>query len=664
MKKKLLATLGVAAVAGLALTSCNSSSGPSESKELKMNLAYGDAKKTLTYGMSSPITMPDGTVVSSGDLKPMWQYVEKQLNIDITDVTVQNQKATEMMTVNAANQFKDAVVFGGNSLADQLMAKGAEGLFDKIDEHLDEMPNLKRYLDTNPNIKSAITAYDGHIYHLPYVAEVGNYARLFHVRKTWVTKLLDNANATLDTVAVSDTAVQPFYTQSHPRALEIAGRPTKKTSENIIEIQNNLAVKNGKTYAEALRDYIKRNYDYTNPSSLYLGNDAAYDIDELVALFRCVKANPVCLTGKTDGETYAWFTRQGAYREEILRLGTYYDGAKVHGSDSYTSRFILNSQGQVEYTYSKQEVYNTLLQFQSWNKEGLIYGDSLSDGNSKSDIRAKLYGSDSVAEQKQFGFMCYDFTASTTADKLNSDVVAILPPVANVNGVWQQYVDNSRVIKPDGWSISNQASSGEKALAYKLFDYFFTNEGHQLTNYGLPDMIDASKTFTGPDGKVYPAYTNFIKEQSNIFNKGDYSNFLRQVIGCQMPIGYQKEIGFEYQYTSERGLAATKLYNDEHVGCPTYAGTGSTVAGSNPNYYRLAPPAFSLNRNQNAQVSQLGIATDTGFNEVMFNIIRGLDPNKVIAPQNYNEYLKYFKDAGLDAYQKVYQDAYAAMQKK
>ena len=87
MKKKLLATLGVAAVAGLALASCNnSSSGPSEAKELKMNLAYGDAKKTLTYGMSSPITMPDGTVVSSGDLKPMWQYVEKQLNIDITDV--------------------------------------------------------------------------------------------------------------------------------------------------------------------------------------------------------------------------------------------------------------------------------------------------------------------------------------------------------------------------------------------------------------------------------------------------------------------------------------------------------------------------------------------------------------------------------------------------
>lgn len=659
MKGKIITSVALAAVSAFTLAGCKNDD--STGGVLKMNLAYGDTKKTLTYDMSSPITMPDGTVVSSGDLKPMWQYVEKQLNIDIQDVTVQSQKASEMITVNAANQFADATIFGGNSVADDLMAHGANGLFIELDEHLDEMPNLKKYLDANPNVKSAITAYDGHIYHLPYVAEIGNYARLYHVRQSWVTNLLDAQKPNYDTTAVGQTYVEPYYTSANPRAKEIEGRPTKKTDENIIEIQNALEVKNGQTYTEALISYIKRNYSYTNPSELYLGNDAAYDMDELVALFRCVEANPVYLTGKTDGETYAWFTRQPAYREEILRFSTYYNGTKVHGSDAYSSRWAYNSEGQVEYTYATEEMYNNLLRFQAWNKEGLIYGDSLSDGDSKTDLRAKLYGSDDVAEQKQFGFMCYDFTASTTSDSLNDDVVAILPPVANVNGVWQQYVDNGRVIKSDGWAISSKASSSSQAQAFKVFDYFFTEEGNILTNYGLPDMIDSTGSFTGPDGITYPKYTNWIKEQSAIFTKGDYSNFLRQVIGCQMPIGYQKEIGFEYQYTSERGLAATKLYTDEHVGMPTYAGTGATTTGSNPNYYRLVPPAFSLNKNQSSQVSKLNIATDTGFIEPMFNIIRGLNPSQVTVPQSYAEYLKYFNDGGLATYQKIYQDAYKVM---
>ena len=658
MKRKLFGALGLSTLTVLALASCGGDNG---SDALRLHLSYGDTKKTLTYNMSSPITMPDGTVVSSGDLKPMWQYVEEQLGIEIEDVAPQQEKAQEMITTNAATQFKDADIFGGNSIADQLMAQGADGMFIALDDHLDKMPNLKKYLDENQNIKDAITAYNGHIYHLPYVAEIGNYARLYHVRESWVTKLLDAENPSFDTDSVGDTAYQPFYTADHPRAKEIDGLPTKKTDENIIEIMNDLTTKNGSTYANALREYIKRNYDYENPSKLYLGEQAAYDIDEMIALWRCVMANPTYLTGKSDAETYAWFTRQPAYREEVLRFATYFDGVKVHGSDSYESRWAYNAEGQVYYTYSTEEVYNVVTNIADWNEEGLIFGDSLTDPNSKTDLRARLYGSDDVKDQKQFGFMCYDFTASTTADSLNDDIVAVLPPVAEVNGVWQHYVDNSRVIKPDGWAISAQIDETHLEQALKLFDYFFTEEGYQLQNYGLPDMIKEGETFKGPDGIDYPAYTDWVKEQADVFNAGDYSNFLRQVIGSQMPIGYQKEIGFEYQYTSQRGLDAVELYTNAGVGMPTYGGEGKLTEGSNPNYYRLVPPAFSLNKNQNAQVTQLKIATDDGFFEPIFNIIRGLDPAQVTVPQTYEQYYQYFKDGGVESYQKIYQDAYKEM---
>ncbi len=660
MKKTLLA-VGAAALSVVALGSCAPEDGPS-TEAVTMNLAYGNEKKTLTYQVSTPITMQDGTVVSKGDLKPMWQYVEKKLGVDIQDVANQTQKSSDMMKLQATTQFKDAVIYGGNSIADDLMAKGAEGYFVRLDEHFDEMPNLKAYLDANPNIKSAITAYDGHIYHLPYVAEVDNYARMFHVRQTWVTDLLDKENPNFDTKTVEKTYYEPFYTADHPRAKEIEGRPTKKTDQNIIEIMNNLPVKNGKTYAEAFRQYIKDNYDYENPSELFLGANAAYDIDELVALFRCVQANPQYLTGKADGETYAYFTRQPKYREDVLRLATYFDGVRVHGSDSYESRWEYDSEGMIHYTYAKEEFYDVLTRLSDMNAEGLFYADSLNDGNSSTDLRKRLYGSDSVQDQKQFGFLTYDWTASTTADALNEDIVAILPPVAEVNGVWQLYVDNSRVIKPDGWSISNAATDSQKSAAYKIFDYFFTEEGSIVQNYGVLDMVDLENEYVGPDGISYPKFKQWVFDNAATFTKGDISNFLREVIGAQMPIGYQKEIGFEYQYTSERGLAATKLYTDAKVGYPTYEGRG--IEGDNPNYYRLTPPAFSLNKNQSAAIGQLQIATSTGFIEPVFNLIRFQTlggGEGLTVPKTYEEYLKYFNDGGLQQYEKVYQDAYKIM---
>lgn len=658
MKGKLIGALALAGLTAVTLSSCGE-----DSSGLAINLAYGNADRGLLYNQSTPLTLQDGTVVSTGDLKPAWQHIERELGVDIVVDGSSANKAADMMSQEATNGFQNAVIYGGGNLADSFMNYGANnGFFVKLDEHLDEMPDLKAYLNENPNVKTAITAYDGHIYHIPYIAEIGNYARLYHVRKTWVTDLLDEASPKYDTKTIETTSYQPFYTAKHQRAKEIEGLPTKKTDQNIIEIMNNLQVKNGQTLTEALKTYIKDNYDYDTLSDFYLSVDAAYDIDELVALFRCVKANPAYLTGKANGVTWPFFTRQGSYREEVLRFGTYFDGVKAHGSDSYSSRWAFDETGTPYYTYATEEFYNVLTYLNTWNDEGLIYTDSLSDGNNTANDRSTLYGSDSVESATNYGFMCYDFTASTTADSLNKDIVAILPPVAEVNGVWQHYVDNTRVIKPDGWAISSASTEEELAQAFSLFNYFFSDEGYQLQNYGLPDMIDTTKTFEGPDGKSYPAYTSWITEQAEVYTKGDFSVFLRDCIGSLIPIGYQKEIGFEYQYTSQRGLDAVELYTQAGVGQPSYAGTGKQPeTGGNQYYYTLIPPAFSLNRNQQAQIANLGIATDTNFNEFIFNIIRGLDPAEVTAPQSYSEYIKYLNDSGLQVYQKVYQDAYKAM---
>ncbi len=661
MKGKIFATLVLAGLTAMTLSSC----GGSSSSGLTINLAYGNSNRGLIYNQNNPITLPDGTIVSNGDLKPVWQYIEKELDIEIIVDGSSATSASDMMSQEATNGFADAVIYGGGSQADNFMSYGANNdFFIKLDEYLDQMPDLKAYLEENPDIATSITAYDGHIYHIPYIAEIGNYARLYHVRQTWVIDLLDAENPNFDTTTEIDTEYTAFYTSEHPREKEIDGLPTKQTDENIIDIMNNLEVKNGETLTNALREYIARNYDYTTLSDFYLSSTAAYDIDELVALFRCVKANPVYLTGIENAETYPFFTRQPSYREEVLRFGTYFDGVKVHGSDSYSARWAFDSDGNPYYTYATEEFYNVLQYLNAWNDEGLIYGDSLNDGDGTTNLRSILYGSDDVDAQTQFGFMCYDFTASTTADSLNTDIVAILPPVAEVNGVWQHYVDNTRVIKSDGWAISSSSTDEEIEMALELFNYFFTDEGYILQNYGLPDMLEEGETFLGPDGIEYPKYTSWIAEQAAIFTSGDYSNFLRDVIGSLIPIGYQKEIGFEYQYTSDRGLAAVALYEEAGVGQPSYDGDGKLTTGSNPNYYKLTPPAFSLNRNQSSQLTNCNIATDDNFIEVVFNIIRGLNPNEVTAPETYSAYLNYFNEGGLATYQQIYIDAYLVMSGK
>lgn len=644
----------------------------SEHLTIKINLAAGNKARTMTYNQESPITLPDGTVISAGMLKPMWSYLAEQLNVDLQDITVQDQKATEMIDTASTTAFADAQIFGGNSIADDLMYYGTEGMFVNLSDMMAQgyMPNFKAYLEANPDVRTSITAYDGNIYHVPYIAEVNNFARAFVVRETWVTMLLDAADAAYDTSAFT-TYYDGFYVGDNARTGDNGGAVTpkegititKKTDQSIIEIQNNLEVKNGETLTKAFIQYITDNYDYENPSELFLGEKAAYDIDELIALFRCIKANPTYLTeGKAD-TVWPLFTRQASYREDLLRLGTYFDGVKVHGADSYASRWYIDANGDVQYTYASEGVYDLLCYLSDMEAEGLIYSDCY-DLTNKTNFRSTLWGTDN-GEAPSFGFMTFDWKASSTADTLNKDTVVVLPPVAEVNGVWQYYIDNGRAIKPDGWSISVAGCKTDAELyrACALMDWFFTEEGSTAQNFGIPMILEENEEFIGPDGIAYPKYVSWVNETCGAVAKGDLSTFLRDWMGSLMPLGYQKSIGFEYQYTSERGFEGWALLQQSTTNFATYAGEG--IEGENPNYYKMVPPVFSLTVRQKESIAQNTTMELDEVTEKMFNIIRfnakGNVPEGITIPANYAEYLAEFEARGLDVYVTAYQQAYDIM---
>ena len=96
-------------------------------ESLDLNIALGNNQRTITYQQATPLELPDGTVISAGMLKPTWQYIQEQIGVELNDVAIQDQSASEMIDVSAATGFENAVVFGGNSISEELMNKGAQG---------------------------------------------------------------------------------------------------------------------------------------------------------------------------------------------------------------------------------------------------------------------------------------------------------------------------------------------------------------------------------------------------------------------------------------------------------------------------------------------------------------------------------------------------------
>jgi hypothetical protein len=610
---------------------------------LLINFCMGNNARTMTYQQANPLTLPDGTIVTQGDLKPTWQYISEQLGFEIVDTAVQDQKASEMIDLQAATGFADATIYGGNSIAEDLMNYGAQGYFINLKDYLQYMPNFSAYLEEKPNVAKAITAYDGGIYHIPYVAEIDNYARTFNARNSWVEALLDST----DQLETESSTLEVAYTSYWDR-----------NATNVIDLQNE-AASDGKLTQEAalttLVNYITETYpEYTNPSELYVGVNAQYDIDELVALWRVIELSPNTLSKVTTGAVVAdaeispYFVRKADYREDTLRLLNYFDGEKVHASDSYGAQLYVDENGEMHYSYADPEFLEKMDYLKAMYSEGLIHSE-FSDLSITDEFRKSMYFADDAEGQRQFGFMTFDWIASTTGS--NDDINVFLPPVTTLSeaGItdYIHYIENTRVIKPDGWSISSAASETDIHTALALFDYMFSEEGNIVQNYSTPDALVEGETFLGPDGIEYPTFNQWLLDTADEMKNGDVSGFLRDFMGSQLSLGYQKEIGFEYQYTSQNGFDGWDMYNTADVLTMSYEADNVLL--------RLMPPIISLNDQELAQLNEIAVGEDQ--TDALFLYITGSES----ALGSVEEIEQMFIDAGIEKYLEVYEGAYNRM---
>jgi len=610
---------------------------------IKINFCMGNNSRTMTYQQSDPMELPDGTIISQGDLKATWQHIQSEIGIELLDIAIQDQDSDDMIALESATGFANAVIFGGDSIAQDLMNYGAQGNFVNLKDYLDYMPDVKAYLEANENIAQAITAYDGGIYHLPYAAEIGNYARGFEGRNDWITSLLDSEDALEAETKTLEVAYEGYW---------------DRNSTNVIDLQNEAAeggVLTQEVALSVLKDYIADTYpDLAKPSDLYLGADAFYDMDELVALWRAVELSPNTLSKVTTGsvvegtEISPFFLRKSKQREDLFRLMTYFDGLRVHAGDSYDQKLYVDNDGEMHFSYADENFLETVNYLEQWFSEGLIHTE-FSDESIKDNFRKAMIFSDTAEGQKQFGFMTFDWFASTTAG--SDKIVGLLPPVTTVSeaGITDfiHYVENARAIKPGGWSISLAASEEEINSALVLFNYFYTEEGNNVQNYSIPEGRVEGEVFTGPDGTEYPKFNQWIFDAANEYKNGDISGFLRDFMGSQLAIGYQKEIGFELQYTSQSGFDVWELYTNADVLTMSY--------DAEVDYLRMMPPVISLSEQEASKVQAIPV-NDDQVDEI-FKFITGAET----ALGSTDDIFELYQSVGIEEYIDIYEKGYNRM---
>lgn len=603
MKKRVLVTLLVLAALVTAFVGCSKNAVPVQSSTttetasapvvveekkvepltyapgtvLRTATGYNSKKTGLSFDADTAgqgITL-GGVTYHTGDLKPTWVEVEKKLGIKIEDKYQGN---------SATNEFKywqerlnEVDLVSGNTVA--LNEYGAKGSLVNVAEYLDRMPNFKAYLEANPIVRLSITGdtNTGAIYFAPYFDGVNDIERMPLMRVDWVEKLLDGAGSFSAPKSGNLKAAQyqPYMPTSGKVSIETPTADGKSVmtltkdydkAGNIVATMNAALAKGTVTGVQAvnmLRDYIDKAYNGyygTKRSNLFIGQDAAWDADELVALLRCVVANAYTLNGKDSIQ--GLFSREDNNLQrqvDLFRFAGHLFG--VRGLESRQDYLYVDADGKLHDARQEVATFEAMERMHDLALEGLI---------SESFIKSQAEKSETML-QNDLGFMSYDYNQTQTIlndTKLDTAAgeryMAVMVPVArwydgtNANGVYMRFTESWRSVKTDAWAISKEGvgnDTNKLNAALALFDYAFSPEGQILLSYG-PDVFIKHKTdgsyetfmFNGKEMPVIADETRaLLKEKTN----GNYTNFARWYLGSTL--SFAKSQAFEYQCTNEIG---------------------------------------------------------------------------------------------------------------
>ena len=582
--------------------------------KLRMATGYNNTKTGLFFDPETAgdgITLADGKTYHTGELKPTWVEVQNKLNIVFEDKYQGNSASKEFDFWK--ERLGDVDMVSGT--ATKLTENGEAGNMVNIAEYLDQMPNFKAYLEANPIVHMSITGNTdtGAIYFSPYFDGVDDIERMPLMRTDWVEKLL-NGEGEFTASASGQTAApkyQPYMPTSGKVEIDVVkadGSGVEKIAKdydkggNIIDTMNKNAPMDGVTAVNFLRHYIDEAYDGyygANRADLFVGQNAAWDADELVALLRCVVANAQTLNG-TDS-IQGLFTREdnnNQRRVDMFRFaGTLFG---VRGLESRQDYLYVGNDNQLHDARQEKDAYEAMERMHTMVEEGLI-SKAFIDGSEES---SKTY------LENDLGFMHYDYNQTqtlmnATALQEGEKYMAAMVPVArwydgtDDNGVYMRFTESWRSVKTDGWGISKAGvgSDTDKLNAcLALIDYAYSAEGQILMSYG-PEAFRGSSTFTF-NGKEMPKISDACREELWDKANGNYTNYARFYLGSTL--SFLKSQAFEYQCTHEVGQQGAG-YISTAIGLGTIKHPELGMA-SNP-WYTIVPTVLPTTKVENDTVA-------------------------------------------------------------
>ena len=539
---------------------------------LRMATGYNNAKTGLFFDASvagEGVTLADGVTYHTGDLKPTWVEVQKVLNV-VFENQYQGNSATKEFDF-WKDRLDEVDMLSGT--AAKLTEYGEAGSIVNIGAYLDQMPNFKAYLEANPIVRLSITGNTetGAIYFSPYFDGVNDIERMPLMRVDWVAKLLDGEGAFA--ADASNMTAAPVYQPYMPTAgkveidvVNLEGTAVETIAKdydaagNIVANMNAKGAMTGVEAVNMLREYIDKAYNGyygTQRSNLFVGQNAAWDADELVALLRCVVANPQTLNG-TDS-IQGLFSREddnNQRRVDMFRFAGVLFG--VRGMESRQDFLYIDVDGMLHDARQEEASYVAMDRMHQMAQEGLI-SKSFMD-TSKESTKTML--------ENDLGFMHYDYNQTQTV--YNETVLqdgekymAVMVPVAQwfdgtEGGNFMRFTESWRSVKTDGWGISVAGVEGnpaklEKALA--LIDYAYSEQGQILMSYGPDAFIkkneDGSYVTFNFNGKEMPVIADATFAELWEKASGNYTNYARQYLGSTL--SFAKSQAFEYQCTHEVG---------------------------------------------------------------------------------------------------------------
>ena len=676
--KKIFSVLAVM-VMGLVLIACGKKPyKPDLSQQVDLNMSVyfgsGTTKYTITYQHDNPyVSKLNGKTYTKGSLLPVWETIGEKANIkfnDVVDLGDESTNAQWTRLLSAGFGTVDLVNTTGANIAEE----GSKGQFLDFGKYLDKMPNLSKFFKDNPSVKLSLTSGDGGIYSTPYFDGINELEHMYLARIDWIKELLDPANTNDFSTEeyVVPTNYKPVTPKTENYTVKVANATggtrnvTKVRSNNVIDVLRAVQNPTGKSLADAFRNYLTNTYTsleksgYAKWSDVFAGSDASYDTDELIALMYVIKANQSYLLKNVEGVTniQLYFAREKAGN----RMRQYFRGLEMFGLRGVSSRnewLFVDEKGEVHDARALESTVDTIDNgLANLFKDGLLPDARAYGGTGAYNFRQNFLTGDG----KEFGFLTYDYNASSTPSSLvdatkggkkrdsNFEFQAILPPVVKWNDGddktgYFHFSESNRSVKNEAWGapihVANDQTKLERVLYLvdQLYNYESKDSIGNIHLYGPVEWSEDTQIDYGTE-KVNKLNAKAMTEMKEL-GGGDMIKYLRGFLGATMPIGHVRSLGLEFQTLSDQGIAGINRINTA-IKAGTFKLAG--LVDTKNTWYNLIPtnlPYTEIQRTAIQSTTFRNILTDNNFIEYALQGFSGTNQSKasyMAIIQGENEY--------------------------